>query len=148
MIKDSVWLSFMKDRYGHIDPEGLADVSVVDLHKALMWKYNGGHNGDEMDKKSNAVGVFRDSLKPKRGRKEWYFIVRPLPFGKDSVDRYFRDNNRNWRDTIVKPSAWKDPFEGPPKKKSRTEEPAVGGVFPGKYCGNQNWEAKRREACA
>ena len=76
MIKDSVWLSFMKDRYGYIDPESLADGNVVDLHKALMWKYT----GDEMDKKSDEVGVFRDSLKPKQGRKgEGGMVLYNLP---------------------------------------------------------------------
>lgn len=119
MIKDSVWLSFMKDRYGYIDPESLADGHVVDLHKALMWKYT----GDEMDKKSDEVGVFRDSLKPKQGRKEWYFIICPILHREDSVDRSFRDDNGNWRDTIVKPSAWTEPpGEGPPKKKAPVEE--------------------------
>ena len=52
-MKDSVWLSFMKDRYGHIDPKRLADVDESDLRKALAWKYK----GDVLDQRSRLEHV-------------------------------------------------------------------------------------------
>ena len=120
MIKDETWLSFMKDRHWRIDPEGLRDISVIDIHNALKWKYN----GDKMDQKSNDTGIFRDNMKPARGRREWYFMVRPVPPGKDSVDRYNKDDVENWRNKRQLPTGWKEPAdESPKKKKARAEQP-------------------------
>ena len=119
-MKDSVWLSFMKDRYGHIDPKRLADVDESDLRKALAWKYK----GDVLDQKINTIGVFRDSMKPPEGRKEWYYLIRRIPFNQDSVDRFLPIDVRNWRDTIVaRPSGWTEPAKERPRKKARTDEP-------------------------